>query len=218
MNWRKINLVLAVLGLSACTTFQGSTSNPIERSLTWFSFLAGDDIRASCEPGSPDHYRFVYNAIYQVQIRAYELIPTPGGAQLTVRARGRSGLVNRFSFDNPFGPWALTQGEAQLDNPTAAAIVDAYATAVEVSPSSAGQNLDSNEYYWLVASCSAGNFALNAFLDPKVDINALEFPKLLLAHDTTGIPFREAEFVEGFTDGVFTVRINRAGDNLSGRL
>ena len=59
---------------------------------------------------------------------------------------------------------------------------------------------------------------MNAFLDPKVDINALEFPKQLLAHDDTDVPFRKAEFVQGFDDNVFTVQINRAGDNLTGRL
>lgn len=218
MNWGKFSLIWVALAISACTTYEGPPSNPIERSLTWFSFLAGDDIRAACRAGGPDHYRFVYNAIYQVQIRAYELTPVPGGANLTVRARGRSGLVRKFSFDRPFGPWELVQSEAQLDNATAAQIVEAFAQAVAVSPPSAGQLLDSNEYYWLVASCSNSNFALNAFVDPKVDINSLVFPKLLLAHDDSGIPFREAEFVEGFSDNVFSVRINQAGDNLSGRL
>ncbi len=218
MKLIKLIPVLTALGVGACTAYQGTPSNPIERSLTWFSFVAGDDIRAVCRAGEPDHYRFVYNGIYEVQIRAYELTPTPGGAELTVRARGRSGLLNRFTFDNPFGPWQLLQSRAQLDNPTAAAIVEAYATAVAASPPSAGQQLDSNEYYWIVAGCSAGKFALNAFLDPKVDVNALEFSKLLLAHDESGVPFREAEFVEGFDDNVFTIQINRAGDNLTGRL
>jgi len=218
MKRRNFFSIFAVLGVTACTTYQGEVANPIERSLTWFSFVAGDDIRSSCRSGGADHYRFVYNGIYERQIRAYELVPVPAGAELTVRARGRSGRVDRFSFDKPFGPWELVQGRAQLDNSTAAAIVDSYAAAVAASPSSAGQRLDSNEYYWIVAACSAGNYSLNAFLDPKVDVNALEFPKLLLAHDDSGVPFREAEFVEGLDDNVFTLQINRNRDNLLGRL
>ncbi len=218
MKWSNFFLVLAVLGASACTTYQGTPANPVERSLTWFSFMAGDDIRTACRSGGPDHYRFVYNGIYNAQIRAYEFTPTQNGADLTVRARGRSGLVNRFTVDNPFGPWELLQSRAQIDNSTAAAIVEAYANAVAASPPSTGQRLDSNEYYWIVASCSAGKFALNAFVDPKVDINALAFPKRLLAHDDSGVAFRKAEFVEGLTDGLFTIQINRAGDNLPGRL
>jgi len=211
-------LALAVLGLGACTTYRGEPANPVERSLTWFSYLAGDDIKAACKPGGPDRYRFVYNGIYQVQIRGYELTPTASGADLTVRARGRSGRVDRFSFDNPFGPWDMIGSRAALSNAAAAAIVDAYAAAVETSPSSAGQRFDSNAYYWIVASCSAGRFALHGFLDPKVDINELAFAKRLLAHDDSGVPFREAEFVEGFDDSVFTVQINRSNDDLMGRL
>jgi hypothetical protein len=218
MKWSQFFVASAVLGLSACTTYQGPPSNPIERSLTWFSFVAGDDFRAECRSGGPDRYRFVYNAIYKVQIRAYELTPTPNGAELSVRARGRSGIVNRFNLNNPFGPWEMLQSRAEIDNPTAAGIVDAFAAAVASSPPSAGQQFDSNEYYWIVASCSGGNFALNGFVDPKVDINALEFPKRLLAHDDSGVPFRKAEFVEGFREDVFTLQINRTGDNLTGRL
>ncbi len=218
MKWPNLFFVFATLGVAACTTYQGAPANPIERSLTWFSYLAGDDISLACRSGGPDHYRFVYNGIYELQIRGYELTPVPGGADLTVRARGRSGLINRFTVDNPFGPWKLLQSQAHLDNPTAASVIEAYAAAIATSPPSAGQLLDSNEYYWIVAACSAGKFTLNAFLDPKVDINALEFPRLLLAHDDSGVPFRKAEFVEGFDDAVFTIQINRTGDNLSGRL
>ncbi len=63
-----------------------------------------------------------------------------------------------------------------------------------------------------------GQVFLNVFVDPKVDINAPEFPKRLLAHDSSGVPFREAEFVENFDDNVFTIQINRTNDNLMGRL
>lgn len=218
MKWRIFLLGVAVLGLGACTTYRGLPANPVERSLTWFSYLAGDDVRAACKAGGPDHYRFVYNGIYEVQIRGYELTPASDGAELTVRARGPSGLLNRFTFDNPFGPWELIHSRAVLSNTQAAAIVDAYSEAVAASPPSAGQLLESNEYYWIAASCSAGKFSLHGFVDPRVDVNALEFPKLLLAHDGSGVPFREAEFVEGFDDAVFTIQINRTNDNLTGRL
>jgi len=218
MNLRNYLLTILACVIGGCTTYTGEPANPVERSLTWFSYLAGDDIRTACRSGGPDRYRFVYNGIYELQIRGYELTPTAGGAELTVRARARSGLVNRISITNPFGPWDMISSRASLDNQTAAAIVEAYATAVAQSPSSAGQLLESNEYYWIVASCSGGSFALNAFLHPKVDTNALAFAKLLLDHDDSGVPFREAGAVEGFTDNVFAIRINQAGDDLSGRL
>ena len=59
MKWRNILLCVAVLGLGACTTYRGLPTNPVERSLTWFSYLAGDDLQAACKAGGPDHYRFV---------------------------------------------------------------------------------------------------------------------------------------------------------------
>ncbi len=217
MKWRDFLSFFTVFSIAACTTYTGEPTNPIQRSLTWFSYLAGEDIRAACRQGGPDHFRFVYNAIYPVQIRGYELKPRPGGAELTVRARGRSGTLNRFSFDNPFGPWELLQGRAEIDNQRATQIVDAYAAAIAASPRSAGQRFMSNEYYWIAASCSGGNFTLQGFLHPRVDTNELEFAKLLLSHDDSGIPFRQAARVEGFTRNVFMVQINRTGDGLVGR-
>lgn len=211
-------LTIAMFGVAACTTYTGEPANPIERSLTWFSYLAGDDIKAACRSGAPDRYRFVYNGIYQRQIRGYELTPTATGAELTVRARGISGQVDRFGFDHPFGPWEMVNGRAELDNATAAKIVDDFATAVATSPSAAGKNLDSNAYYWIVASCSGGVFSLHGFLYPDVDTNALAFAKLLLAHDDSGVPFRAAKHVEGLDRDVFSVQINAAGNDLVGRL
>jgi hypothetical protein len=217
MKWREILPVFTVFGVAACTTYSGPSIDPIEQSLTWFSYVAGEDIRAACRIGGPDRFRFVYNAIFPVQVRGYELTPRPGGAELMVRARGRSGDLSRFSINNPFGPWQSIQGRAELDNERAAQIVDAYAAAIAASPPSAGQRFMSNEYYWIVASCSSGNFSLKGFLHPRVDTNELEFAKLLLAHDNSGVPFRQAARVEGFTRNVFMVQINRAGDGLVGQ-
>ena len=77
---------------------------------------------------------------------------------------------------------------------------------------------DVTEEASIVAACSSGAFSLKAFVDPRVDLNALEFPKLLLAHDNSSVPFREAEFVEGQGEGAFTIQINRNGTDLIGLL
>ncbi len=47
----------SVFGLSAAASAQRADRNvdmPIVRSLNWFSFVGGDDIRAACAPGSRD--------------------------------------------------------------------------------------------------------------------------------------------------------------------
>lgn len=208
---------VAAMGLAACTTFDGSADNPVERSLTWFSFVAGDDIRAACTTDSPDQYRFVYNAVYERQIRAYELRLGAAGAEQISRARNKAGNVANFQFRNPLGPWELRRSDAQLTPLEAAAIVDGLTKDVADAPASAGQRLRSNKFYWAVAACEAGVFRLHAFEQDRVEIEALAFRGPLLAHDTTEVKFFEAEQIEGFSDNAFEIRINRTGDGIVGR-
>lgn len=208
--------VVAALGLAACTTFDGSTDNPVERSLTWFSYVAGDDIRAACTTGSPDQYRFVYNAVYARQIRAYDLRLGTDGADQTSRARNRAGNVANFQFGNPLGPWELRRSDARLTGVEAAAIVDGLQRDVDKAPASAGQRLRSNKFYWAVAACQSGAFRLHAFEQDRVAIKSLEFRAPLLAHDMTAVEFFEAEQIEGFADNAFEIRINRTGDGITG--
>ncbi len=207
---------VAALGLAACTTFDGLADNPVERSLTWFSFVAGDDIRAACTTGSPDQYRFVYNAVYERQIRAYELRLGADGADQTSRARNKAGNVANFQIRNPLGPWELRRSDAQLTSAEAAAIVDGLTRDVADAPASAGQRLRSNKFYWAVAACQSGVFRLYAFEQDRVTITSLAFREPLLAHDMTGIEFLEAKQIEGFSDNAFEIRINRTGDGIVG--
>ncbi|MDA0787411.1 MAG: hypothetical protein O3B37_14085 [Proteobacteria bacterium] len=207
---------VAALGLAACTTFDGPADNPVERSLTWFSFVAGDDIRAACMTGSPDQYRFVYNAVYERQIRAYELRLGADGAEQTSRARNKAGDVANFQIRNPLGPWELRRSDAQLTSVQAAEIVDGLARDVADAPASAGQRLRSNKFYWAVAACQSGSFRLHAFEQDRVAIKSLAFRGPLLAHDKTGIEFFEAEQIEGFAENAFEIRINRTGDGIVG--
>ena len=208
---------VAALGLAACTTFDGLADNPVERSLTWFSFVAGDDIRAACTTGSPDQYRFVYNAVYERQIRAYELRLGADGADQTSRARNKAGNVANFQIRNPLGPWQLRRSDAQLTSAEAAVIVDGLTRDVADAPASAGQRLRSNKFYWAVAACQSGVFRLYAFEQDRVTITSMAFREPLLAHDMTGIEFLEAKQIEGFSDNAFEIRINSAGDGIVGR-
>jgi hypothetical protein len=209
---------LAVAGLVALTscTYTGESGNPVARSLTWFSFVGGEDIRAACDAGAPDHFRFVYNGHYRLQIRAYDLAPVAGGGELSARARGRGGDVGKFSFDEPLGPWTLDRGVVRLDNDEAAAIVDALSDAAAKAPPAAGQSMQSYEFFWIVTSCSAGRFGLHVFRWPELAIDTLPFVPLLLAHDRTGVPFQPTRQVEGMQEYSFGIAINAAGNGLVG--
>lgn len=208
----KLALLVCTFLLGACTTYTGAADNPVERSLTWFSYVAGDDVRASCQADSRDHFRFVYNAVYQKQIRAYDLEGTEAGAAFTARVRNEPGNISNFRIQDPLGPWALEEARENLTNAQASEIIDALSRDAEGAPPSAGQQLASNAFYWIVSGCSAGTFRLWVFDQDRVDINALEFAAALRALDETGIAFREAKPVEGFDDGAFYIKINRTGD------
>ncbi len=208
----KLALFLCAGLLVSCTTYSGSADNPIERSLTWFSYVAGDDIKASCAAGSRDHFRFVYNAVYQKQIRAYDMKGVDAGADLVARVRNEPGNVSGFRIQDPLGPWALAESRASISNEQASDIVDALSRDAERAPASAGQQLASNEFYWIVSGCSAGSFRIWAFDQDRVGVNALEFASELRALDGTDIDFRNAMPVEGFDDGVFYIKINQTGD------
>ena len=207
-------LAAAGLLLSACTTYTGSVANPVERSLTWFSYVAGDDIRKACRDGGRDHFRFVYNAVYEKQIRTYEVRGVEGGAQYTARARNESGQVSRFQFSNPLGPWELSSTNVMLTNAQAAAIVDAFSRDAAAAPDPAGRQVASNEFYWIVAACNADRFRVWLFEQDKTDLSALAFVPELQRYDETGIAFRDAKPVEGFDGNVFYIKINAAADGI----
>ena len=196
--------------------YTGEPGNPISRSFTWFSYIGGDDIRAACRSGGADHYRFVYNGHYELQIRAYDLVPVSGGAELTARARGRSGNVRRFSFSEPFGPWKLDRAAASLSNAQAEAIVAALSQAAAKAPPAAGQNMQSYDFFWIVTACSSGKFGLFVFRWPQMNFDELGFIPLLLAHDDTGVPYEKPRRVEGMKQNAFGIAVNSAGDGLVG--
>ena len=102
----------------------------------------------------------------------------PDGAELTVHVRGRSGLLNRFTVDDPFGPWELIHSRAVLNNAQATAILDAYVDVVKISSPSAGQLLESNQYYWIVARCSVGKFFSMCLLTPRSTSTRRNFPNV----------------------------------------
>ena len=215
-SWLRCFAVAGLAALTSCT-YAGDSENPVVRSLTWFSYIGGEDIRASCQASAPDRYRFVYNGHYALQIRAYELAPAGADAELTVRARGRSGNIGRLSFDEPFGPWTLDHGTARLSNSQAAAIVTALSDAVATAPPAAGQSMQSYEFYWVVTACSAGKFRLYVFRWPELEVDDLPFVPLLLAHDRSGVSFQKTRQIEGMKEYSFGIAINARGDGLVGR-
>src|SRR5689334_8870610 len=80
-----LGLTLALATGASAQRLERNVEQPVVRSLSWFSYVAADDIRADCRPGSRDRMRLVYNALWEEQVRTYELFLQPdGSAALTI--------------------------------------------------------------------------------------------------------------------------------------
>ena len=183
--------VLTALAVLSGCQYAGPADDPVSRSLTWFSYVGGEDIRKACGPGSGDVYRFVYNGLSDVQVRSYDIRPLPGGRGASVTAFAnpepnlfRPGQVveqyNGVTAQSTMTP----QGLADLRAALGADRFEAFKPA--------GLRLPSDEFYWTAVACVDGRFHANAWLYPTERFKELRFPKVLFAYDKTGVEVYEA--------------------------
>lgn len=178
-----------VLGLlvsaSACTT-TGDISNPVMRKLTWYSFLDGDDIRATCRASADDRLRLVYNGRYNDQVRVYELVRRGGGAMVETRVLGPVQVNRAFSL----GGLGSMLGGAVDAAPLGTAHAEALWRAVEESgafaPAPMGLRLDSDDLWWTVVGCRAGHAFFHAW-EVSEPADQPAFAALLSDLDGTGV-------------------------------
>jgi hypothetical protein len=181
----------AVAALAACS-YRGDIDNPATLKATWYSYLNGDDIRAACTEGAPLQYRLIYNADYDEQLRSYEVTGDgTGGARLTVRVLGRSGLVvNELTFSDPLGFARWTKSELPLDAAQLTTLNGALQASGAFAPAPEGLQLFSKETYWISNLCRDGVFYFNAWRYPSERYEAITFDERLFALDDTGIAVR----------------------------
>ena len=177
----------ALLALGACSA-AGPVSAPIARTLTWFSYIAAEDLQAACREGAPEVYRFVYNAVYTEQVRTYDLTldgPDSGGL---LRSAAFGGIpVATISLRDPLAGW---RGEVSWESvaPEAISRIRAgLARAGFFAPPPAGTFLDSGNFYWVVNACIEGQHYFNVFAAPAHPVAELGFFAPLLRHDRTGV-------------------------------
>ena len=170
----------------------------LSQRFTWFSYMNGDDIRAACVPGAPPRYRFVYNAVYIKQARAYDIVAGPSGDTFELKARvlGPSDLSS-VTIDDPIA--TLTQDPLSILAPFAGARTDSILTAADElarrlaqsgfsQPAPKGLYLRSEDFFWIAVACVDGRITFNAWKYPSARFEALTFPQLLFGWDTTGVP------------------------------
>jgi hypothetical protein len=171
--------------------------NFLLRGFTWFGFLDGKEIREACVPGAPDRLRFVYNAVYQEQIRVYEFERPVVGAPAMLRAR----LPSKPDFAN-LGIGELFLGsrdrmsETALDPAGSEALIGALLRDGWTEPVPKGLTLPSDGFYWIVSGCLGGRFDIQGWVDPTARFKSLRFPAMLFARDRTGVAVNQPRAVD----------------------
>lgn len=176
--------------LGGCAAPGGPVSNPVGRTLSWYSYVGGEDIRAGCVAGSRDMLRFVYNGRYTEQLRTYDVVTdvVSPGAIFKARVNGRSSLTS-FDLSDPLSTWKGTIYQHFLSPDERDGLVQALAASGFNRPAPKGLNLRSDWFYWTVSACRNGSFHFYAWQQPDDDLSQLAFIPALLALDKTGADF-----------------------------
>ncbi|MBU0725104.1 MAG: hypothetical protein KJ904_17785 [Alphaproteobacteria bacterium] len=174
-------LALLMTGCAA----SGFSSNPLERSFTWFSYLGGDDIRASCSASPVERYRFVYNAEGEKQIRTYDIALEAGGGQSGIMESHVLTDVNlaRLSVSDPLQPWRGEGERTILSGRDIATLREALVTSGFDRPAPRGAYLRSDDFYWTVSACRNGQFHFNAYSLEMPQFQAIRFDETLYRLD-----------------------------------
>lgn len=181
-NTVHIFVITLLVGLAGCAS-TGPTDNPLRRSLTWFSYLGGDDLRTTCQPGSPERYRFVYNARAEEQIRTYDIIVGPSGAGRLESHVLTNADLDRLSVVDPLRPWRGEEAEVTVGTAEINALRAALAASDFDQPAPSGTFLRSDDFYWIVSVCRDGAFRFNAYRRDMPSFEAIRFDAPLFAMD-----------------------------------
>jgi hypothetical protein len=217
-----LGLAVLVAAVAGGCAYRGRIDNPVERKLSWFSYLDGSDIRTSCGEGSLDRYRLVYNASYEEQVRSYEVTADGAGGAYLVARVSRTMDLTEFSLSDPLGPWRWAEAPARLSPEDFAALRSRLAESGFADGAPVGLSLPSPSFYWVASGCQGGVFHFNAWAHPQTDFAQLTFIETLLAHDGTGVGVNPPRVVptarlqeqgrqDDFTQQRFTLTVREHG-------
>jgi len=173
-------LLLAVSLLGGCSYNGGDIGDPLHRKFHWLSFVAGDDIAATCQAGMPDRFRLVYNAIWEQQVRVYELDSVR--SQLRVRVI-KPGSLTDLALTDPLAAWKSDDSTIKLEPEPYDGLVALLADSGAFGPPAVGLELPSHSYYWSAATCRQGHFTFTGWAYPSAAFDAARFPARLFALD-----------------------------------
>ena len=188
-------LAMSILLLAACVSEQ-SASNPLLQKYVWFKYLNGDDLRERCFEGSPTHYRLVYNARYQEQVRRYEVVSDGAGGATVISGAQRAVNLASFSFDDILAPKWWQRSEGRMSPEAFARFEAALQQSGFFEPAPRHLRLPSAGFYWTAVGCRGGRIAFNAWRHPSDRYEGLTFPPLLFAQDRNVMPINPPRTID----------------------
>jgi hypothetical protein len=189
-----LGLTFAVTSTAWAQRPERNVDQPIVRSLNWFSYVAADDIRSACRPGERSRVRLVYNALWEEQVRTYELFLQPDGtAGLTMGVLVDQGAATNVanitigSLGDVTGPWRMRRGQRLLSAPETGELMGLLQASAAFGPPRDGLRLPDNDFWWTIASCRNGVWGFQAYHYPTDRFATVRFAEKLFALDNVGI-------------------------------
>jgi hypothetical protein len=197
-------VALGLVLVSAATAFaqraNRNVDTPVVRSLNWFGYVGGDDIRAACTPGGRNHIRLVYNALWEEQVRTYEIFLQPDGtAGLNFGVLADQGDVSNFlvgSGGDVLNPWRMRQGQRLLGAGETRQLMGLLQASAAFGPPRDGLRLPDNDFWWTVASCRNGVWGFQAYHYPTDGFANVKFAEQLFAWDNVKVPVNRPRKLE----------------------
>lgn len=203
-----VGLTLASVTTASAQRADRNIDMPVVRSLNWFGYVGGDDIRGSCKPGGRNRIRLIYNALWEEQVRAYEIFLQPDGtAGMTIDVLANQGNVADISVStgpDVLNPWRPKKGERLLDARETTELLGLLQASTAFGPPPNGLRLPDNDFWWTVASCRNGVWGFQAYHYPTDGFVKVKFADRLFALDNVKVPINRprklepAEFRHGF--------------------
>lgn len=168
---------------------------PIVRSFNWFDFVAAKDIRVECAPTSRSRLRLIYNALWEEQVRAYEIYLQPDGTAgmsvgvLVKQGFTTPGITNMLLSDpaDVFAPWSMKRGGRVLNAAETRELMGLLEDSRAFGPPKDGLRLPDNDFWWTVASCRNGVWGFQAYHYPTDGFVNVKFSAKLFSWDTVPI-------------------------------
>lgn len=173
-----------------------NVEKPIVRSVHWFDFVAANDIRAACVPGGRSHLRLIYNALWEEQVRAYDIFLQPDGTAgmnigvLEGQGNVTTGITNML-ISNPsdiFAPWSMKGGQRLLNADETREFIGLLEQSLAFGPPRDGLRLPDNDFWWTVASCRNGVWGFQAYHYPTDGFANVKFSARLFSWDKVPVP------------------------------